>query len=115
MRGIQIYLETKEHNIPKHELAKAVLTGKVIISMYTLREKISNRQPNLKHQEIRKRATQLKVRKKEEIAKVKAEINEIGSMNTTEKVNKNKILKKDKLTKLYYTNKRKEDSKLNKK
>ena len=38
------------------DAAKAVLTGKVIISMYTLREKISNRQPNLKHQEIRKRA-----------------------------------------------------------
>lgn len=37
-------------------------------------------------------------------------------MNTTEKVNKNKnFLKKDKLTKLYYTNKRKGDSKLNQK
>ena len=37
-------------------------------------------------------------------------------MNTTGKVNKNKkFLKKDKLTKLYYINKRKGDAKLNQK
>ena len=102
----ETHLETNENNHDSKPIgmAKAVLREKFIsnriISQKT--RKISNKQPNLTPKAIRERRTnKSQISKRKETIKIRAEINEIETKETMEKIITNEAAHKGLISRIY--------------
>ena len=91
---IKRYLETNdnEDTTPNlWDIAKAVLKGKFTSILPQERRKSSNKKPNFALKQLEKEEqTKSKISRRKEIIKIRAEINEIETKKTIEKINETK-------------------------
>ena len=107
-RGKQKYLETNKNGNTTFQnpwnIAKRVLRGKFIVIRTYLRkqENIQINNLTLRLKELEKeQQTKPKVRRKKNIIKIRAEINEIKTKKTIEKINETKSWILERINKIY--------------